>query len=78
MRVKINTKKKEVRLIAVGKEKKIFTIITAFAGDAVIYPVGDRGKITKLITMFIDKIVIDLQHPSISKEFVQLLLRMKK
>ena len=25
----------------------------------------------------VDKIIIDLQHPSVSKEFVQLLLRMK-
>ena len=77
MIVKLNTKKKEVTLIAAGKEKNLFTLISAFAGDAVIYPTANRWKVTKVVSLFVDKIVIDLQHSSISKEFVQLLLRMK-
>ncbi len=77
MKVKINTKKKECTLYAVGKEKNLFAVITAFAGDAVIYPKTNRSNIEKILSVFIDKLVIDLQHPVISKEFVQLLLRMK-
>ena len=77
MVVKLNTKKKEVTLIAVGKEKNLFALISAFAGDAVIYPTANRWKVTKVVSLIVDKIVIDLQHSSISKEFVQLLLRMK-
>lgn len=77
MKVKINTKKKECTLYAVGKEKNLFSVITAFAGDAVIYPKTNRSNIEKVISVFVDKLVIDLQHPVISKEFVQLLLRMK-
>ena len=77
MKVKMNIKKKECTLYAVGKEKNLFSVITAFAGDAVIYPKTNRSKIAKVISLFVDKIVIDLQHPVISKDFAQLLLRMK-
>lgn len=77
MKAVVNTKKKIVTIKASGKEKGLFTLITAFAGDSVIYPKKNKSTLEKLSSIFVDKIVIDLQHPSVSKEFVQLLLRMK-
>lgn len=77
MKVMVNAKKKTCRLIATGKEKHLFALICAFAGDAIIYPKSTRWKITKLVSLAIDMIVIDLSDEAVSKEFIQLLLRMK-
>lgn len=75
MTVKID--KKILTLKATGKEKKLFTLIAAFAGDAVIYPKNTKSFLEKLSSKLVDKLVIDLTHDAISKEFIQLILRLK-
>lgn len=75
--MKVKMDKKLLTLKATGNEKQLFTLIAAFAGDAVIYPKNTKSFLEKLSSKMVDKLVIDLTHESISKEFVQLVLRLK-
>lgn len=77
MKVKIETNKKQLTLMASGNEKQLFTLIAAFAGEAVIYPKNNKSFLQKITSKMVDKLVIDLSHESISKEFIQLVLRIK-
>ena len=75
MKVKILAKKKEIIISASGSDRKILTLIGSFAGEAVKNV--PKSKIKKLVSMFLDKIVIDMSNKVITKEFIQLILRMK-
>lgn len=75
MKVKIFPKKKEIHISGTGSEKQILNLIAVFAGGAVKNV--NKSKLAKLVSSFIDKIVIDMSHEAISKEFIQLLLRFR-
>ena len=75
MKVKIYPKKKEIHITASGSDKKILTLIGSFAGEAVKNI--NKSKLQKLTSMFLDKIIIDMSNKVITKEFIQLILRMK-
>lgn len=75
MKVKIDAKKKQIVLTALGNEKKVLTLIAAFSGDAVMNV--NSNILKKLASTMVSKIVIDMTHENISKEFIQLVLRLK-
>lgn len=75
MKIKILSQKKEIHIYAVGKERKVLNLIAAFAGDSIKNV--NNGTLRKLMSSFIDKLVIDMTDKTITKEFIQLLLRMQ-
>ena len=74
MIVQINSKKKRITLRAGGSDKMVLTLVAGFAGDAII---GNKGFFNKITFGFVDKLVLDMSHPAISKQFIQLIMRMK-
>ena len=74
MKVKIDPRSRIITIIASGKEKKVLSLIVAFAGGSLKNV--NASVLDKLTSSFINTIKIDMDHPSISKEFIQLLLRM--
>jgi len=77
MKVKIEAKQEKITLIADSGESDLFILISAFGGDAIIFPRKTKGFLDSLSSKFVKKIVIDMNHPNISKEFIQMLLRLK-
>jgi len=75
MNVEINARKKEITLKAIGQETDMFALIVAFAGDAVLKPKLSTNLLSTLMSKTINTLVIDMNHPSITKQFIQLLLR---
>ena len=75
MKVKIDANKRTITVIASGSEKKVLSLIVAFAGGSLKNV--NKSLLDKITNSFINTLVIDMDHPSISKEFIQLLLRMK-
>ena len=73
----INARKKRITLTAQGSETDLFSLIVAFAGGAVISPKPNATLFKTMIGKIFKKIVIDMNHPTITKEFIQLLLRTK-
>ena len=75
MKVKIDANKRTITVIASGSEKKVLSLIVAFAGGSLKNV--NKSLLDKITNSFINTLVIDMDHPSISKEFIQLLLRFK-
>ncbi len=75
MKVKIDAKKRQITIIASGSEKKVLSLIVAFGGGSLKNV--NSGMLSKLTSSFINTIILDMDHPSITKEFIQLLLRIK-
>ena len=75
MKIKIDANKRQITIIASGNEKKVLSLIVAFAGGSLKNV--NSGLLNKLTRSFINTIVIDMNHESITKEFIQLLLRFK-
>lgn len=75
MKVKIDAKKRQIFIVASGSEKKVLSLIVAFAGGSLKNI--NTGVLSKITNSFINTIVIDMNHENISKEFIQLLLRLK-
>lgn len=75
MKVKIDAKKREIIITANGNERKAINLIVAFAGGAV--KDINKNKLSRITSSFINTIKIDMGHEAVSKEFIQLLLRMK-
>lgn len=75
MKVKIDANKRTITVIASGSEKKVLSLIVAFAGGSLKNV--NKSLLDKITNSFINTLVIDMDHPSISKEFIQLLLRIK-
>lgn len=75
MKIKIESKKRQIIIIANGSEKKVLSLIVAFAGGSLKNV--NSGMLSKLTNSFINTIVLDMDHESITKEFIQLLLRFK-
>lgn len=75
MKIDIDAKRRVITIVASGQEKKVLSLIVAFAGGS-LKNVSD-SLINKLTSSFINTIKIDMDHPNITKEFIQLLLRMK-
>lgn len=75
MKIDIDAKRRVITIIASGQEKKVLSLIVSFAGGS-LKNVND-SLLNKLTSSFINTIKIDMGHPNITKEFIQLLLRMK-
>ena len=75
MKVKIDAKKREITIIASGNERKAINLIVAFAGSSVKNV--NKNLLSKITSSFINTIKIDMDNEAVSKEFIQLLLRMK-
>lgn len=75
MKIDIDAKRRVITIIASGEERKVISLIVAFAGGSLKNV--NYSLINKLTSSFINTIKIDMDHPAISKEFIQLLLRMK-
>ena len=75
MKVKIDAKKRLITIVASGSEKKSLSLIVAFAGGSLKNV--NKTLLDKITSSFINTLVIDMDHESISKEFIQYLLRMK-
>lgn len=75
MKITIDAKKRQIILVASGQEKKVLSLIVAFAGGSLKNV--NTGLLNKITSSFINTIILDMDHPSISKEFIQLLLRFK-
>ena len=75
MKVKIDAKKREITIIASGNERKAINLIVAFAGGSVKNV--NKNLLSKIASSFINTIKIDMDNEAVSKEFIQLLLRMK-
>jgi 3-deoxy-D-arabino-heptulosonate 7-phosphate (DAHP) synthase len=76
MKVFINSRKKQITLIATGSETDLFTLIVAFGGESIISPKPSKSLFKALATKVFNRIVIDMTHENCSKEFIQMLLRM--
>ena len=68
--------KKKAKLIAGPSDKKLFTLISVFAGDAVIG--NKKSFLRSLGGILVGTLNIDLTHNNITKEFIQLLMRYVK
>jgi hypothetical protein len=77
MTVFINARKKQITLIANGSETEMFALIVAFAGEAIISPKPSKSLFKAFAGKVFKRIVIDMSHENCSKEFIQMLLRMK-
>lgn len=79
MKVKIDTKNKKVTLKGIGNETKLLTVIAAFGGSAVQLTISQKSFFERALGAgkFIDTITIDLNHENITKEFIQIMLRLK-
>lgn len=75
MKIDIDAKRRVITIVASGQEKKVLSLIVAFGGGS-LKNVND-SLLNKLTSSFINTIKIDMDHPNITKEFIQLLLRMK-
>jgi carbon monoxide dehydrogenase subunit G len=75
MKVKIDSKNRKIILTASGKERKVINLIVAFAGGSVKNV--SKSLIDRIANSFINTIVIDMDQENITKEFIQLLLRIK-
>lgn len=75
MKIKIDANKRTITIIASGSEKKVLSLIVAFAGGSLKNV--NKSLLDRITNSFINTIVLDMDHPSISKEFIQLLLRFK-
>ena len=80
MNVKIDKKGKKLVMKATGNEQKLITLIAAFGGDMVLLTSSQKSFFERALGTgkFIDTLTIDLSHKDISKEFVQLMLRIAK
>lgn len=80
MKIKIDTKNKKATLKGTGNESKILTVLAAFGGDALILSASQKNFFERAMGSgnFIDTLTIDLTHENITKEFIQLLLRLSK
>ncbi len=77
MKILLDPKKKEITITAQGSETELFSLIVAFAGDAVIYPKTSPSFFKSFTNKIFSKLIIDMTHENISKEFIQMLLRSK-
>lgn len=77
MKVKIDNKKDQIILIAGSAEKDLFTLLSAFGGEAIVFPRKTKGFFDTISSKVVTKIIIDMTHPNISKEFIQMILRIK-
>lgn len=75
MKVKIDAKKREITIIASGNERKAINLIVAFAGYSIKNV--NNNLLSKITSSFINTIKINMDSDIITKEFIQLLLRMK-
>lgn len=75
MKIKIDANKRTITIIASGSEKKVLSLIVAFAGGSLKNV--NKSLLDRITNSFINTIVLDMDHPTISKEFIQLLLRFK-
>ena len=75
MKIDIDAKKRVITIVASGSEKAVLSLIVAFAGGSLKNV--NATLLNKLTSSFINTIKIDMDHPTITKEFIQLLLRMK-
>lgn len=75
MKVKIDAKKREITIIASGNERKAINLIVAFAGYSIKNV--NNNLLSKITSSFINTIKINMDSDVITKEFIQLLLRMK-
>jgi hypothetical protein len=75
MKVKIDSKNRKIILTASGRERKVINLIVAFAGGSVKNV--SKSLIDRIANSFINTIVIDMDQENITKEFIQLLLRIK-
>ena len=75
MKIKIDANKRTITIIASGSEKKVLSLIVAFAGGSLKNV--NKSLLDRITNSFINTIVLDMDHPPISKEFIQLLLRFK-
>ena len=75
MKIDIDAKKRVITIVASGSEKAVLSLIVAFAGGSLKNV--NTTLLNKLTSSFINTIKIDMDHPTITKEFIQLLLRMK-
>lgn len=75
MKIKIDAKNRKITLTAVGKERKIINLIIAFAGGSVKNV--NKSLLDRISNSFMDTIVIDMDQENITKEFLQLLMRLK-
>ena len=75
MKVKIDAKKREIIIIASGNERKAISLIIAFAGGSVKNV--NKNLLSKITSSFVNTIKIDMDNEAVSKEFIQLLLRIK-
>jgi hypothetical protein len=80
MKYEINGKKKEIKITPSGDdEKNLLKLIVAFADPkAVKYPVITATIWGWLAGKVISYIIIDMNHPNITKAFIQTILRLKK
>lgn len=74
MTVIIDPKKKKITLKGHGSDRKILTIVAGFAGEAILD--DEKGLLNKLTRGYVDRLTIDMTHENVSKEFIQLLMRM--
>lgn len=75
MNIFINSRKKQITLLATGSETDLFTLIVAFSGDAVVFPRQSKNLFKSLASKVFKMVIIDMTHPSVTKEFIQLLMR---
>ena len=75
MKVKIDAKKREITIIASGNERKAINLIVAFAGYSIKNV--NNNLLSKITSSFINTIKINMDSDVITKEFIQLLIRMK-
>lgn len=75
MKVNIDAKKREITIVASGNERKAINLIVAFAGGSVKNV--NKSLLQKIQNSFVNTIKIDMDQPNITKEFIQLLLRIK-
>ena len=78
MKVKVNGKAKIITITPqTSDEKDMMKLIVAFADkDAVLFPTFSKSALTSFASFFVNKIVIDMTHKTITKEFIQSLLRL--
>ena len=77
MKVTINQKKKEIKLVAGSMEEKAaFKLIAAISNpEAVKFPKQNKSLMSKLLNWASPVLILDMKHEGISKEFIQMMLR---
>jgi hypothetical protein len=79
MKYEVNGKKKEIKITPSGQdEKDLLKLIVAFADPkAVKYPTIATNTWGWLVGKVISYIIVDMNHPNITKAFIQTVLRIK-